>query len=116
MMYVHTVPIDNCNGWVPEPIQHIKFFGSSHRNVDFFFDGGKILKYNYERSERYPTEIKQDCLQSLFFRLIKFKKILKDSVVNGMNAAGVQQLKIAQEYNNNTYDRVLYRDGVEEGV
>jgi len=75
MMYVHTVPIDNCNGWVTEPIQHIKFFGSSHRNVDFFFDG--------------------------------------DSVVNGMNAVGVQQLKIAQEYHNNTYDRVLYRDGVE---
>ena len=41
---------------------------------------------------------------------------MKDSVVNGMNAAGVQQLKIAQEYHNNTYDRVLYRDGVEEGL
>jgi len=78
MMYVHTVPIDNCNGRVPEPIQHIKFYGNSHRNVDFFFDG--------------------------------------DSVVNGMNAAGVQHLKIAQEYHNNTYDRVLYRDGVEEGL
>ena len=44
MMYVHTVPIDNCNGRVPEPIQHIKFYGNSHRNVDFFFDGGKIFK------------------------------------------------------------------------
>ena len=60
MMYVHTVPIDNCNGRVPEPIQHIKFYGNSHRNVDFFFDGGKIFKYYYERFERFPSESKQD--------------------------------------------------------
>merc|ERR1711937_1127457 len=78
MMYVHTVPLfPNCNGWVTVPIQHIKFFGNSHRNVHFFFEG--------------------------------------DSALNGFNAAGVQQLKTAQEYHsiNNTYDRVLYRDGVE---
>ena len=74
MMYTHTVPIDNCNGWVSEPIQHIKFYGNSHRNIDFFFDGGKILNQYYERSERSPSELKQDCLQSLFFRLIQFEK------------------------------------------
>ena len=69
-MYVHTVPIvPNCTGWVTEPIQHIKFFGNSHRNVNFFFEGGKILKYLYVRSEKFQTESKQDCLQSLFFSL-----------------------------------------------